>query len=158
VRLRNVSPQRYATMPFRQPIITPARSRPTAYNRQTLVGRDCCEERPCLIGSQRAENKITRMPTTLRRSTLSRDEDYTVIWKEADGRELSVGRIFHATAGVSPDVPWFWGVEFHQAQGRSKPWYGYAADFEARDYVAIKDDTDRRVVAFVASTIARKYA
>jgi hypothetical protein len=70
------------------------------------------------------------MPTTLRRSTLSRDEDYTLIWKEADGRELSVGRIFHAIAGVDPETPWFWGVEFHQAQGRSKPWYGYAADFE----------------------------
>jgi hypothetical protein len=29
-----------------------------------------------------------------------------------DGRKLSVGRIFHASAGTARETPWFWSVEF----------------------------------------------
>jgi hypothetical protein len=36
-------------------------------------------------------------------------QDYDIIYKSPDGRELSVGRLFHDTSGtVSGASPWFW--------------------------------------------------
>jgi len=40
--------------------------------------------------------------------------DFTVFHTASDGRKLSVGRIFHASAGTARETQWFWSVEFHQ--------------------------------------------
>jgi hypothetical protein len=56
--------------------------------------------------------------------------DYTVRWREPDGRELSVGRIFRASAGVPEATPWFWSVDFDQRPGRAEPHEGHAATEE----------------------------
>jgi hypothetical protein len=56
--------------------------------------------------------------------------DYTVTYRDDDGRALTVGRIFHANAGVPKETPWVWTVEFHQRKGRSEPHQGNAASFE----------------------------
>ena len=51
--------------------------------------------------------------------------DYSVVYKDPDGRELSVGRIFHDTSGtVGGATPWFWTVEHHQRRGRAAPHQG----------------------------------
>ena len=57
--------------------------------------------------------------------------DYSVIYKDPDGRERSVGRIFLDNAMVSGQTPWFWSVEFHQRRGRTEPHQGQADDLEA---------------------------
>lgn len=46
--------------------------------------------------------------------------DYSVIYKDPDGRELSVGRIFRPTLADNTPV-WFWSVEFHPRKGRAEP-------------------------------------
>ena len=56
--------------------------------------------------------------------------DYTVTLRADDGRALTVGRIFHAGAGVPKETPWVWTVEFHQRKGRAEPHQGNAASFE----------------------------
>src|SRR5215213_8109323 len=55
--------------------------------------------------------------------------DYDVIYKDPDGRELGVGRIFRNDGMAGR--PWFWGLEFHQAQGRATPYYGQGETLEA---------------------------
>jgi hypothetical protein len=57
--------------------------------------------------------------------------DYTVTFKAEDGRRLTVGRIFLASAGVPKETPWCWSVEFHQRNGRAAPHDGHAPDLEA---------------------------
>jgi hypothetical protein len=54
--------------------------------------------------------------------------DYCVVYRADDRRELYVGRIFK-NDGIT-GRPWFWGLEFHQAQGRIAPWYGQAETLE----------------------------
>jgi hypothetical protein len=56
--------------------------------------------------------------------------DFEVFYTAPDGRKLSVGRIFHASAGTAKETPWFWSVEFHQRDKRTPPYQGYVADFE----------------------------
>jgi hypothetical protein len=56
--------------------------------------------------------------------------DYTVTFRANDGRAITVGRIFHASAGVPKETPWTWTVEFHQRKGRAEPYQGYTASFE----------------------------
>jgi hypothetical protein len=53
--------------------------------------------------------------------------DYSVIYRETDGRELTVGRIFLGRAGFPAGKPWNWAVQFHQCDGRDEPHDGYAA-------------------------------
>ena len=43
--------------------------------------------------------------------------DYSAVFR-ADDRELEVGRVFLANAGVPKDTPWVWTVEFYQRKGR----------------------------------------
>ena len=51
--------------------------------------------------------------------------DYSVIYKDQDGRERIVGRIYHSTSGtVGGAAPWFWTVQFHQRAGRAAPHQG----------------------------------
>ena len=57
--------------------------------------------------------------------------DYSAVFRADDGREVEVGRVFLARAGIPKDTPWVWTVEFHQRKGRAAPHDGYAADFEA---------------------------
>ena len=60
--------------------------------------------------------------------------DHSVVWREDDGRELHVGRIFHANAGVPKETTWVWTVEYHQRKGRAGPHQGYCAtEDEAKD-------------------------
>lgn len=57
--------------------------------------------------------------------------DYSVIWKDPDGRERKVGRIFHDPNGTAWGGPqWFWGVDFHQWKGRAQPYSGRAVDLK----------------------------
>ena len=76
-----------------------------------------------------------RMPTILSALTLPKtivlrpngfsQPDYDVIHKDPDGRERSVGRIFHGTSGtVGGATPWFWTVEHHQRRRRAAPHQG----------------------------------
>ena len=53
--------------------------------------------------------------------------DYTVIYRADDDRQINVGRIFRAGAGVPKETPWVWSVEFHQRTGRAEPHQGNAA-------------------------------
>jgi hypothetical protein len=46
--------------------------------------------------------------------------DYCVIYKDPDGRELTVGRIFRNHGLAGGERPWFWGVDFFQRAGRAK--------------------------------------
>ena len=73
---------------------------------------------------------MTLPGTIVRRPNDFSQPDYSVVYKDPDGRELIVGRIFknHGLAGGTR--PWFWGVEFHQAQGRAKPWDGQVETLE----------------------------
>ena len=57
-------------------------------------------------------------------------QDSDVVYKDPDGRELGVGRIF-LDAMASGVTPWFWSVEFHQRRGRTEPHQGQADDLEA---------------------------
>ena len=51
--------------------------------------------------------------------------DYSVIYKDPDGREFGVGRIYRDTTGtVGGATLWFWTVEYHQRQGRAAPGQG----------------------------------
>ena len=51
--------------------------------------------------------------------------DYSVIYKDPGGRELSVGRIYRDITGtVGGAAPWFWAVEHHQRKGRAEPHQG----------------------------------
>jgi len=56
--------------------------------------------------------------------------DYSVIYRHDGGRELHVGRIFKGHGFVGGGGSWFWGVEFHQAQGRALPFYGQVDTLE----------------------------
>jgi hypothetical protein len=56
--------------------------------------------------------------------------DYDVIYKDPDGRELTVGRIFRNHALVGGERPWFWGVEFFQRKGRAEPQQGQVDGLE----------------------------
>ena len=58
--------------------------------------------------------------------------DFSVIWREPDGREMSVGRIFFsANTGGVPRPPWMWTVEYMQRKGRAEPHQDFADDREA---------------------------
>ena len=57
--------------------------------------------------------------------------DYTVRFKADDGRQINVGRIFRASAGVPMETPWVWTVEFHQRKGRTAPHDGHAPNLDA---------------------------
>ena len=47
--------------------------------------------------------------------------DYSVIYKDPDGRELDVGRIYRDTSGtVGRATLWFWTVEQLPTQGPSR--------------------------------------
>jgi hypothetical protein len=50
--------------------------------------------------------------------------DYDVVYKDPDGRELTVGRIFRNHALVGGERSWFWGVDFFQRKGRAEPQQG----------------------------------
>ena len=52
-----------------------------------------------------------------------RSESYNVLF---EGRH--VGRIYKA---ISREVPWFWGINFHEWQGSDGRQYGNAANREA---------------------------
>jgi hypothetical protein len=56
--------------------------------------------------------------------------DYSVIYKDPDGRELHVGRIFKNHGLVGGVRPWFWSVEFHQRNGRTPPHDGQVETLE----------------------------
>jgi len=56
--------------------------------------------------------------------------DFTVFYTAPDDRKISVGRIFHASAGTAKETPWFWSVEFHQRDSRIPPYQAYVANFE----------------------------
>lgn len=57
--------------------------------------------------------------------------DYEIVWKEEDGREKSVGRIFYTETAMAKGVgAWFWSVEFHQRAGRKEPYQGYERSYE----------------------------
>jgi hypothetical protein len=36
--------------------------------------------------------------------------DYTITFKAEDGRQINVGRIFRANAGVPKETPWVWTI------------------------------------------------
>ena len=55
--------------------------------------------------------------------------DFTVFYTAPDGRKLTVGRIFHATAAPK-ETPWFWSVDFHQRAYRVAPHQGQCEDLE----------------------------
>ena len=58
--------------------------------------------------------------------------DFSVVWRDPDGRELHVGRIFfNANTGGIPRPSWLWTVEYHQRKGRTEPHQGFAGDREA---------------------------
>lgn len=51
--------------------------------------------------------------------------DYSVVYKDRDGRERCVGRIYHGTSGtLGGAMPWLWMVEHHQRRGRAEPHQG----------------------------------
>ena len=56
--------------------------------------------------------------------------DYSVVYKDHDGREVTVGRIFRNDGLVGGERPWFWGVEFFQRQGRAEPHQGQVDTLE----------------------------
>ena len=53
-------------------------------------------------------------------------QDYSVVFKAHDGRELHVGRIFYdpTARAARQGEPWCWSVEFHQRKGRTEPHQG----------------------------------
>src|SRR3954469_18245617 len=69
--------------------------------------------------------------TIVRRPNDFSQPDFDVIYKDPDGRELIVGRIMKNHGWVGGVRPWFRGVEFHQAQGRSLP-YLWASGVDQR--------------------------
>ena len=51
--------------------------------------------------------------------------DYSIVYKDPDGRALGVSRIYRDTSGtVGGATPWFWTMEHHQRQGRAEPHQG----------------------------------
>ena len=51
--------------------------------------------------------------------------DYSIVYKDPDGRALEIGRIYRDTTGtVNRATPWFWMVEHHQRRGRAGPHQG----------------------------------
>jgi hypothetical protein len=56
--------------------------------------------------------------------------DYTVTCRTDDGRALSVGRIFHASAEAPQSKGWVWIVDAQQRKGRLGPFRGRTANFE----------------------------
>ena len=74
-------------------------------------------DEPCPVYPPMGPNQISR-------------PDYSVIYRDDSGRQLHVGRIFKGHGFVGGGSAWFWGVEFHQAQGRALPFYGQVDTFE----------------------------
>ena len=60
-------------------------------------------------------------------------EDFSVIYRDADGTEHDIGRIFKRMAGQPQETPWFWAVEFHQREGRTPPHQGVDCHPRERD-------------------------
>jgi hypothetical protein len=56
--------------------------------------------------------------------------DYSVVYKDPDGMERTVGRIFRNHGLVGGERPWFWGVEFFQRGGRTEPHQGQVDTLE----------------------------
>jgi hypothetical protein len=54
-------------------------------------------------------------------------QGYEMVYKDPDGRELTVGRIFRLAAD---ERPWFWGVTSSQRRGRAAPHQGHGATLE----------------------------
>jgi len=49
-------------------------------------------------------------------------DDFSVIYRHSDGRELHVGRIFRTnTSRADNREVWLWTVEFHQRRERTPP-------------------------------------
>jgi hypothetical protein len=71
------------------------------------------------------------MSLSLKANDLGPD-DYSVIYRDPDGRALSVGRIFlYPSHGTEALPPWFWTVEFHQREGRPAPHQGRSETLSA---------------------------
>jgi len=57
-----------------------------------------------------------------------------------------VDRIYKAVSNAPREVPWFWGLEFHEWQGSDGPQYGNVATLEAAKQ-AFRAAWDRRLKA-----------
>ena len=68
-------------------------------------------------------------------------ESYNVLF---EGRY--VDRIYKAVFHAPREVPWFWGLEFHEWQGSDRPQYGNVATLEAAKQ-AFRTVWDRRLKA-----------
>ena len=68
-------------------------------------------------------------------------ESYNVLF---EGRY--VDRIYKAVSDAPREVPWFWGLEFHEWQGSDGPQYGNVATLEAAKQ-AFRAAWDRRLKA-----------
>ena len=72
-------------------------------------------------------------PVTIfrRRNQDFSSDDFSVIYRHGDGRELYVGRIFRTnTARSDGRELWLWTVEFHHRQGRTPPHDGQEENIE----------------------------
>jgi hypothetical protein len=85
--------------------------------------------------------------------------DFDVFYTAPDGRKLTVGRIFRASAGTARERPWFWSVEFHQRAGRSPPHQGYIADEETakREWKRCWESADVPIQWAASAPVLSKY-
>lgn len=68
-------------------------------------------------------NAMSLPGTIIMRPSEFSQQGYHLIYKDPDGRELTVGHVFRLTGD---ERPWFWGVTFFQRQGRAEPHQGHA--------------------------------
>ena len=68
--------------------------------------------------------------TIVLRTNQFRQPDYSVIYTDPDGRKRVVGRIFRNHGMVGGGQPWFWGIDYFQRKGRSKPHQGQVDTLE----------------------------
>lgn len=64
------------------------------------------------------------MTLTLRPNEFTQP-DFSVVWRDEEGRTKVVGRIYQAWPGGTADY-WFWSVDFFHRKGRAEPHQGRA--------------------------------
>jgi hypothetical protein len=64
------------------------------------------------------------MTVVLRRNNLGGTDDYSLVYHHADGREVTVGRIFKNPGLAGGERPWLWSLEVRQRPGRAEPYHG----------------------------------
>jgi hypothetical protein len=70
------------------------------------------------------------MTVVMRRKTWGGMDDYSMVYHDADGRELTVGCIFKNHGLAGDERPWLWSIEHRQRSGRAEPHHGQVDTLE----------------------------